>query len=56
LSYGVLWTAVALFWANFVVTAFKRSAKEDKALKDKFGEYWMRWAERTRYRLFPGIF
>lgn len=33
-----------------------RMPKEDAALREEFKEQWDAWAERTPYRLFPGIY
>lgn len=35
---------------------FSRVRKEDLALKESFGQEWIKWSERTRYRLLPGIY
>lgn len=38
------------------VIMVRRIEREDRALKEEFGEEWDRWAERTPYRLIPYIY
>ncbi|KAH7927993.1 ICMT-domain-containing protein, partial [Leucogyrophana mollusca] len=52
-------TLVASWVAPFIIVfalIFARSRSEDGILRAHFGEEWDRYAERTRYRLFPGLY
>ncbi|KAI0335774.1 hypothetical protein GY45DRAFT_1316496 [Cubamyces sp. BRFM 1775] len=33
-----------------------RTVEEDAALRETFGEEWVRWAKRTPYRICPGLY
>jgi protein-S-isoprenylcysteine O-methyltransferase Ste14 len=37
-------------------SSYRRSLKEDMLLKGRFEKEWKRWAEKTRFRIIPGIF
>jgi len=37
-------------------TCWRRAIVEDALLKKQFGNEWVEWANRTRYRTLPGIF
>lgn len=39
-----------------VVLARARAITEDAMLRKRFGEEWVRWSKRVRYRLIPGVF
>jgi len=45
--------AQALF---LYASCWRRTIAEDALMKKQFGKEWVLWAERTRYRLLPGIF
>ncbi|KAH7926708.1 ICMT-domain-containing protein [Leucogyrophana mollusca] len=52
-------TLVGIWVAGFlsgVAMAFARSRREDAFLRAHFGAEWDRYAEKTRYRLIPGLF
>ncbi|KAI0066319.1 hypothetical protein BV25DRAFT_1821235 [Artomyces pyxidatus] len=38
------------------VYIFVRTVSEDRFLKEKFGDEWVTWAVKTRYRIFPFVF
>ncbi|KAG2088275.1 uncharacterized protein F5147DRAFT_726982, partial [Suillus discolor] len=38
------------------VLSFARAISEDAMLRQRFGEEWVRWSKRVRYRLIPGVF
>lgn len=49
------------FWlsgmsALTVILVAVRVREEDVMLRTTFGPVWDRWAERVRYRLFPGVY
>ncbi|KAF7984513.1 hypothetical protein HWV62_13671 [Athelia sp. TMB] len=50
------WTAVAV--GGCVLSGFvtSRAKSEDDMLRGHFGEVWDRWAEKTRYRVIPGVY
>jgi protein-S-isoprenylcysteine O-methyltransferase Ste14 len=49
---------VLYFSAIFSIIFFTltRMSKEDKALRNQFGEKWDDWAKRVPYSIFPGIY
>jgi len=48
---------LAIVWQGIVVAnMMKRTVKEDGVLKKEFGKEWEEWAQRTKYRILPGIF
>lgn len=54
-SFGKL---VALVWTVILVYSglvFMRAKKEDKMLKEEFGEEWEDWADRTPWRFVPWV-
>ncbi|KAH7887360.1 hypothetical protein F5I97DRAFT_820831 [Phlebopus sp. FC_14] len=64
-SSGILLTVpggrlLALGWMVGMIVVnvgmFRRMRREDRMLKDAFGEEWERWAKRVRYRLIPGVY
>ena len=50
------WMAVAV--GGCVLSGFvtSRAKSEDEMLRGHFGEVWDRWAEKTRYRVIPGVY
>jgi len=50
---GVAW-ACAVSAVSLMLVA--RIQKEDTVLRREFGQEWDRWAEKTRYRLIPGVY
>ncbi|KAF9458768.1 hypothetical protein BDZ94DRAFT_66993 [Collybia nuda] len=59
---GILPDSWLIFWSilgfgAFVVTMAlgSRMKKEDTILKERFGNQWVQWATRVRYKLFPGV-
>lgn len=53
LALGSLWTIIPALVA--MIIAVIRTALEDQALKDELPGYWD-YAQRVRFRLFPGIY
>lgn len=43
-------------WAYSMVSLLKRGPIEDAQLKKQFGEVWVQYSQRVRYRLVPGIY
>jgi protein-S-isoprenylcysteine O-methyltransferase Ste14 len=57
MSYArALGIAVALLQLIPTVGAFDRTHREDETLKREFGEKWDEWAQKTPYRLIPGMY
>lgn len=50
---GAAWV-VAVTAVSYML--IKRIPREDLALRKEFGAEWDRWAQRTKYRLIPGIY
>ena len=48
------YVTVLMVWIN--VGLLQRTKREDVMLRREFGEEWDRWARKTRYRLFPGVY
>ncbi|PCH37532.1 hypothetical protein WOLCODRAFT_158247 [Wolfiporia cocos MD-104 SS10] len=48
-----VWSATTPAAASMLVL---RTGKEDAVLREEFGSQWDKWAERTRYRLVPGLY
>lgn len=50
---------VVSVWLGFslavIVSLILRIPSEDALLRARFGEKWVAWAERTPYRLIPGV-
>lgn len=50
----------ALIHVSLVITIISgllaRMAKEDDALRGKFGKQWEKWAERVPYKLIPWVY
>ena len=46
-------SAVNIFLSFFILA---RMSKEDKALRNQFGEKWEDWAKKVPYSVFPGIY
>ncbi|KAH8085447.1 hypothetical protein BXZ70DRAFT_900106 [Cristinia sonorae] len=57
---GVWGQVLAAVWVGMVGAVswmlVSRIPKEDTVLRKEFGEEWDGWAERTRYRLIPGVY
>jgi protein-S-isoprenylcysteine O-methyltransferase Ste14 len=54
---GKMLLSVWLSFASAVVLSLLlRVPKEDKILETKFGEEWLEWSEKVRYRLVPGLY
>ena len=51
--WGVVWAVIVSSVSYLLVI---RVPTEDMVLRKQFGEEWDRWAEKTRYRLIPGIY
>lgn len=47
------WSTLALFPPTILI---RRVGLEDKVLQERFGDQWVTYARRTRYRLIPYIF
>jgi len=45
---------VYLMWTAWILV--RRTGREDRALKEHFGQDWEAWAVRTRYRLVPYVY
>jgi len=54
--FHIIRTPIALQALGIIAMCCWRPVTEDKLLKKHFGNEWMEWAGRTRYRLFPGVF
>ena len=39
-----------------VASLLFRTRVEDEALREEFGEEWVRWAEKVPYRILPGLY
>ncbi|TCD61049.1 hypothetical protein EIP91_009122 [Steccherinum ochraceum] len=52
-GWGVAW-GLAVSATSYLLVS--RIPKEDMVLKREFGEQWDKWAEKTKYRLIPGIY
>ena len=57
---GIERQAIGAMWICAVTTVsfllVGRVPKEDMVLRKEFGAEWDRWAEKTKYRLLPGIY
>ena len=47
---------VTVFMGWTCAGALQRTRTEDEMLRREFGQEWDRWARKTRYRLFPGVY
>ncbi|KAF8653661.1 hypothetical protein AX16_003812 [Volvariella volvacea WC 439] len=49
-----------ILWVSVVIIAYwgmvERLTIEEDMLKEKFGEEWVDWARRVRYKLVPGVY
>ncbi|KAJ1301818.1 hypothetical protein OPQ81_009046 [Rhizoctonia solani] len=52
----VCWLVTALGGSVLFGYVASRAKAEDAMLREHFGKTWDRWAERTKYRVIPGIF
>ncbi|KAL5639996.1 hypothetical protein ACGC1H_007335 [Rhizoctonia solani] len=52
----VCWGAVALGGTLLFGYVSSRAKSEDEMLRRHFGKEWDRWAERTKYRVVPGLY
>ncbi|KAH9891764.1 hypothetical protein C8Q73DRAFT_792104 [Cubamyces lactineus] len=48
--------AYVILHMRICTVAVKRTVEEDAALREAFGEEWVRWAKRTPYRICPGLY
>lgn len=48
--------AYVILHMRICTVAMKRTVEEDAALREAFGEEWVRWAKRTPYRICPGLY
>ncbi|OJT10648.1 hypothetical protein TRAPUB_12842 [Trametes pubescens] len=59
-SDSVVGCVVMAAWAvyNLYIVAMlpARMRREDEVLKKQFGDQWVQWSTRTRYKLVPGIY
>ncbi|KAL5513616.1 hypothetical protein ACEPAH_4015 [Sanghuangporus vaninii] len=54
---GAPCTFVWLGWKLFMCyNVVRRTAHEDEFLRNKFGQSWVSWSQRVRYRLVPGLY
>ncbi|KAK7696410.1 hypothetical protein QCA50_001067 [Cerrena zonata] len=56
LAGSVLWYFWVVTHLLGVASIFGRMRAEDKALKDNFGEEWVRWYTQVPYRLIPYVY
>lgn len=40
----------------FFFMIFDRVSKEDRVLREAFGQEWLEWSQKTRFRLLPGLY
>ncbi|KAH8100894.1 hypothetical protein BXZ70DRAFT_1007826 [Cristinia sonorae] len=50
---GTVWVCTVTFLLTSLVS---RVPKEDKVLREEFGMQWVEWANKTPYRLIPGVY
>lgn len=48
--------AYAVLYLVLIGPIFSRTKVEDAVLSEHFGDEWRQWAQRTPYRIIPGIF
>jgi len=58
-KYPLAWKSLCVFmvvWTFIgILNMQKRAVTEDEMLRKEFGVEWDKWASKTRFRLFPGI-
>jgi protein-S-isoprenylcysteine O-methyltransferase Ste14 len=44
------------FWIWLISVFVRRTRREDEMLKERFGNQWIEWRSKVKYRLVPGLF